>query len=325
LSVSPIPSPPEKSGSDIALIYNVNAGKSAAPLLPLFGSPLDWLATANEYLRTWASGSVIEYPTETLAETIAAAKAALQRNVGLVIAAGGDGTVGTVASVLAGTEIPMGILPRGTVNVLCRELGIPLDDVEEALDICLNGATRAIDMGCLNGEHHFLLNCSVGFDAVAVQNVNPDLKDVVGRVAYVVSSLANAPAYTPPRMTLTFDNATPVTYSAFTVIISNTASYGGDLPIAPDASVDDGLFDICVFEAPEGPLPVQWTTFLRQIGAWALGRHIDDPNVHYYKARRMTVESDPTTAVQIDGDAHGATPIIVEVLPRALRVRTPVR
>lgn len=309
----------------VALIYNSNAGKSASTsLLPLLvGPPSDWLETAREYLRIWLGGNVREYPSETLAETLSAARSAVQSGAQLVIAAGGDGTVGAVASVLGGTETRMGILPRGTTNVLSRELGIPLDDVEEALDICLNGVTRAIDIGRLGRDHYFLLNCSVGFDAVAVRNVNTDLKDIVGRGAYVVSSLANAPAYTPPRITLRLDDEPARTFQAFTVIISNTAAYGGDLPVAPKASIDDGQFDICVFEAPEGLPAIQWATFLRQIGAWAIGRHIDDPNVHYFQAQRLTVEAVPETAVQIDGDALGTTPITVEAVPRALHVQTP--
>jgi diacylglycerol kinase (ATP) len=314
------------TADDVALIYNSNAGKSAAPLLPLFGGATgEWTETAREYLRTWLGGEVREYPTTTLSETLDAARTACESGVRLLIAAGGDGTVSAVASVLLGTETRLGILPRGTTNVLSRELGIPLDDVEEALDICLNGVTRALDVGRLGSDYHFLLNCSVGFDAVAVQNVNTELKDIVGRIAYVVSSLANAPAYTPPRITLLIDDEPPQTFQAFTVIISNTAAYGGDLPVAPKASVDDGWFDICVFEAPDGPPPVQWATFLRQIGAWAIRRHSDDPNVHYFKARRLTVEAEPETAVQIDGDALGTTPITVEVMPRALLVQTPRR
>jgi diacylglycerol kinase (ATP) len=294
----------------VALIYNSNAGKSAATsLLPLLGGPpSDWLETAREYLRIWLGGNVREYPSETLAETLSAARSAVQSGAHLVIAAGGDGTVGAVASVLGGTETRMGILPRGTTNVLSRELGIPLDDVEEALDICLNGVTRAIDVGRLGHDHYFLLT---------------DLKDIVGRGAYVVSSLANAPAYTPPRITLRLDDEPARTFQAFTVIISNTAAYGGDLPVAPKASIDDGQFDICVFEAPEGLPAIQWATFLRQIGAWAIGRHIDDPNVHYFQAQRLTVEAVPETAVQIDGDALGTTPITVEAVPRALHVQTP--
>jgi diacylglycerol kinase (ATP) len=308
--------------SKVAFIYNSNAGKSSAPLLPLLGTPTDWLETARAHLRVWLGNDVPEYATTTHDETIAATKDAIQKGAELIIAAGGDGTVGAVADILTGTSVTLGILPRGTVNVLSRELRIPLDSIEEALDICLTGDTVAMDVGQV-GTMRFLLNCSVGFDALAVQNVNPDLKGIVGSSAYVVSSLANAAVYTPPRFVLTLDEDPPFYVDAFTIIIANTGAYGGDLRIAPDARINDGQFDLCIFEAPEGLPAVQWAAFLRGIGAWAIGRHTTDPNVHFYRARRIQIETNPPTAVQIDGDAIGNTPVTVEILPRSLRVRVP--
>lgn len=107
------------------------------------------------------------------------------------------------------------------------------------------------------------------------------------------------------------------------MIIANASSYAGDYHIAPDAEMDDGLFDIYLFNAPEGVGLVQRAAFLRQIGAAALGRHQQDPDVQIFLARKLTVHTAPTAAVQIDGDAFGETPLTIELVPKALPLRVP--
>lgn len=261
------------------------------------------------------------------------ARRAADEGADLVIAAGGDGTVRAAAEGLVDSQTTLGILPRGTMNVLARALGIALDDWRAACDLCLDGHTRQIDLGRIDvgsgdadapssTRAHFLLMCSVGLDAAAVAGVNTDVKGVVGAPAYVLSGLATLAGYTPTHLTLTLDGEA-YSVPAFMAVIANVASYGGDFQIAPHATLDDGLLDVCVFEAPAGPPPVQKASFLRQMGAMALSRHLIDPDVSYFRARRVEIVSAPEAPVQIDGDALGRTSVVVDVLPRALRVRAP--
>lgn len=325
--------------SDAVLIYNAGAGRVhqhrlplgpplpnfplPPPLSPLLRGPGDWPENVRARLRDTFGAPVPEVASESFADAERAAREAAASGVGLVIAAGGDGTLRAVTEGLVGTETALGILPRGTVNVLARELGIPLDDPDAALDICLHGETRRIDIGKVGGRH-FLLMCSVGFDAQAVADVNPDLKGWVGSPAYLLSGLATFANYDPPAFTYAADGAPPRTAQAFMLVAANAGSYGGDLRIAPEASLTDGLLDVCVFEAPPGlPPPLQRAAFLRQMGAFALGRHRQDPDVAYLRCRRLTLSATPDAPIQIDGDPDGYTPLVVEAVPQALAVRVP--
>jgi len=316
------------------LIYNTRSGNFApapntlATFLPSFASAPDavppWLAAARAHLRVTFGTDAHFVAAESFEQMRNAAREASKAGSPLVIAAGGDGTVRAVAEGLAQTQTPLGILPRGTANVLARELNLPQTDMTKALEICTSGANRAIDLGRI-GDRHFLLMASVGFDALAIENVDQALKGAVGVSAYWVSGFATLASFTPPELTLTLDNGeTRRSAPAFMVVVANTASYGGDYRIAPDAVLDDGLLDICVFEAgPNLPVAVQRAAFAGQMGAMVLGRHRQDPDVRSYRARRIEIVTNPPVLAQVDGDALGTTPLLIEVAPKALLVRVP--
>jgi YegS/Rv2252/BmrU family lipid kinase len=290
-------------------------------LLPLPAptpDPPEWLEAVRARLRREAK----EIRVESLQEAAQAAQAAAAGGAELIIAAGGDGTIRAVAENIVGSAATLGILPRGTVNVLARELGIPLGDIERAADICVHGKIERLDVGRIGGRY-FLLMCSVGFDALTVKTVNEDVKNVVGAPAYVLAGLANLAHYTPARYTYQVDAEPPTSVDAFMIVVANASSYGGDYQIAPYADMTDGLLDIYVFGAPPVLPAAQKAAFLRQIGAVALGRHEDDPDVRHMYGRRVSIQADRNAAIQIDGDAYGVTPILIEVVPRALSVRVP--
>lgn len=318
--------------SSLLLLYNPEAGRahSAASALPLLGgrrpesaSPEtpDWASEALAYLTARRDGCRA-LACHSFEEARQAAVQAARDGVETVVAAGGDGTLRAVAEGIVGTETMLGILPRGTVNVLARELSIPMDDMAAALDICLLGATRRIDLG-RSGDRYFLLMCSVGFDALAVRDVRPELKSVVGANAYVLAGMAALSTFVPPQMTLTLDGRVWYTGQAFMAIVANSPSYGGDLRVAPSARMDDGFLDVTLFTAPDVPLPVQRAAFVRQVGAVTLGLAAADPDIHLLRARQVEISAVPTAPTQIDGDAFGGTPITVEVAPKALTVRVP--
>jgi YegS/Rv2252/BmrU family lipid kinase len=326
-----------RRGRRVVLVYNPEAGPQPLPL-PVSGRAAggaaannpEWLAAVSDYLRERSPQAEI-LPAPTFAAARAAAHEAAASGAALVIGAGGDGTLRAVADGLAHGDTPLGILPRGTVNVLARELRIPLGDPLAACDIALSGETRRIDLGCIADPagnapaapfRHFLLMASVGFDAATVGKVHAPIKGLVGAPAYVLSGVATLATFTPFEVTLVLDGVERLS-RAFMVVASNVPAYGGDFRIAPDASLDDGLLDVCVFEAPPGPVHLQRASFVRQMGALALGRHLLDPDVACFRARRISITAEPPTATQIDGDALGATPITVGVAPRALSVRVP--
>jgi diacylglycerol kinase family enzyme len=107
---------------------------------------------------------------------------------------------------------------------------------------------------------------------------------------------------------------------AFLVIVANVASYGsGDVKVAPYALFDDGWLDVCVFERP----PSHTVGFIAQLMMILARRHLRDPRVRYFRARRVRIESDPPISAQFDGDLAGQTPVQIEVLPKALSVFAP--
>jgi len=318
------------------LLYNPNAGRRGYPTGGAFagfpsltlgkktdsnGDPV-WLEAALSHLRVRLGHSVETFACASFDETRSTAAAAAAEKIDVVIVAGGDGTLRAAAEGLAGTDTALGILPRGTVNVLARELFLPLDRIGPALDVCLYGQTRRIDLGRIS-DRYFLLMCSAGFDARAVHSVRPEVKEVVGAPAYALSAMAALSTFVPPTMNLILDGKPWFPGAAFMVVVANSPAYAGEFRIAPDAEMDDGLLDVILFTAPAAPLPAQRAAFIRQAGAVTLGLAGSDPDVHLIRARQIQIVAEPTTPTQIDGDSLGETPVLVTVAPKALVIRVP--
>ena len=307
--------------SEIALIYNPNAGRSSNSLLPTAANAT--LDAARRHLKKSLGFIVPEYPVESPTETFQAARQAMAAGAKLILAAGGDGTVRAAGEALLESDVTLGILPQGTVNVLARELNIPVDDAERAAEIALKGDTVRIDMGKVR-EQCFLLMCSVGFDAATVASVDQNVKNVIGTGAYVLAGLVNVASYSPVRYTIQADDGPPEEVDAFTILIANAGLYGGDYRVIPDADLTDGLLDVALFTAPANSLLApQKASFFRQITASMRGAFHDDPDTRHIRCRRIAISSRDKAEVQIDGDPAGMIPITAEILPGALAVRVP--
>jgi diacylglycerol kinase (ATP) len=237
--------------------------------------------------------------------------------------AGGDGTVRAAAQALQGTDIPLAILPTGTVNVMARELGVPLLDPYAAVDLGLSGLERRIDLGVCNGET-FLLVCSGGVDSATVGQVNEGLKSAVGATAYALAAVGALATFTPPWVRVTIDGIALPEVEVFLVAVSNTSLYGGDLKLLPAASLEDGLLDIALFTAPPLPAAVRNAAFLPQLADAALGRQALSDNIWIYQGRHITLESHQPLQLQKDGDLGTTTPAVFTVVPSALRVKAPL-
>lgn len=244
-----------------------------------------------------------------------ARKAAAER-YDVVIAGGGDGTVNEIVNGLEGTDVPLGILPLGTVNVLARDLRIPLP-LSKAVRVITEGNVRRIDLGHANGRC-FTLMAGFGFDAEVVANVLQPMKDMIGSSAYVLKALETLAKYEATDVVLEMPEETCST-SAFLIIIANVSTYTYNLKVAPYASPDDGLLDVCVFQKPVSDK----IGFVRQVADVLIHRHLYHRSVKYFRTSRVAIKSEPEIMVQLDGDAYGPTPIEVSVSPRALPVMAP--
>lgn len=279
-----------------------------------------WLDSARRRL-----GERIGRWTEVMVrsgENITALTQELLPEASTLFVAGGDGTVRAAAQALRGTDVPLAILPTGTVNVLARELGIPLSDPGAAVDLGLSGEERRIDMGLCNDEP-FLLVCSGGVDSATVSQVNEGLKSAVGATAYAFAAFGALATFTPPTVRITIDGRALPETDIFLVAVGNTSLYGGDLRLLPAASLEDGLLDIAIFTAPALPASVRNAAFLPQLADAALGRHALSDNVWIYQGKHITLECDEPLLLQRDGDLGESTPATFTVAPQALRVKAP--
>jgi YegS/Rv2252/BmrU family lipid kinase len=226
-------------------------------------------------------------------------------------AMGGDGLIGAVAGALRGTDGVLGVLPAGRGNDFARVLGIPRDPVE-ACAVLARGEPRTIDLAEVDGRA-FVGIASVGFDSDANRIAN-EARLVRGNLVYVYGALRALAAWTPARFDVELDGQ-PRQLTGYGVAVANSKAYGGGMYVAPDAELDDGLFDVVMLE------DVSKLRFLTQILPRAFkGTHVHSPAVHVLRAREVRIAADRPFALYADGDPVAELPATLRVLPGALKV-----
>ena len=247
------------------------------------------------------------------------AQRAIKDAVDLVVIAGGDGTVRVVCAELAGTDIPVAVLPAGTGNLLARNLGISLD-LDAALTELLDGTERRIDSVQIEGDElttdRFVVMAGFGLDAAIIADAPDDLKKRVGWAAYVVSTIKNL-NLPSVRVEIKVDDQAPVRLRARTVVIGNVGTLQANIPLLPDAVPDDGIIDAVVLSP-------------RRISQWprlALSlvvKSMREEHVERFTGRKIQVTAAKTVRRELDGDtiADGRT-LSASVDPSALVVRVP--
>lgn len=258
---------------------------------------------------------VEERETAGVGDATRFAREAVQQGLDVVCAIGGDGTVNETINGLAGAEVPLAIVPTGTVNVLAMELGIPLEP-PDAVKLLEVGTVSWIDLG-LAGDRYFGLMAGVGMDAAVVASLNPVLKKAFKEAAFAVQGLANYLTKEEPLIRVTTAERTVEGYFA---VFGNSSNYGGGFGITPLADMRDGLLDVCVLKDK---------SFLSTIWYWSaalINAHIKHPKVEYFRteaAEIVTVEEGKEVLVQTDGEMAGKLPLTCRVVPRSLRVVVP--
>jgi len=269
------------------------------------------------------------------------AKEALDRGADVVIAAGGDGTVRTVAEALQGTGVPLALLPSGTGNLLARNLDLTLDDVENALDSAFAGDDRAIDVGVVElrdgdgptRKHSYLVMAGVGIDAQMIAATDDDLKARHGWLAYVKAIGKVLRDKNELRIRYELDKKGVHSARAHTVLIGNCGSLPANILLLPEAAVDDGEFDIVVLR-PEGfigwvqiAVKVFWENgVLRRttVGRRLMGADREVRAMNYLKGREFVMRLSRPQEVDLDGDLFGrASALRTWVDPSSLKVKVP--
>lgn len=237
----------------------------------------------------------------------------------MVIAAGGDGTVSSVAEILVGRETTLGILPVGTGNVLAKALGIPMT-LDKAVQVLVAGCTiKRIDAMRVNGRIS-LLNASVGLTSRTVGEIHQEEKRRLGILAYFWRGLKVISGFQPHRFQLVADDHTYI-YRAAEIAVVNP-NFMGVEPFywGENVSLDDGKVDVFVIRART---IFDFFSLLGRI-LWFIQRK-SPTLLHIQASRRIWFNSDQPNPVQIDGDVIGMTPVEIEVLPGVLQVAVPAQ
>ena len=266
-------------------------------------------------------GEPIWFETTKEDPGVGQAKEALAQGANIVIAAGGDGTVRCVAEVLSGGEIPMGLLPLGTGNLLARNLGMDVTDFDGAMAGALIGTERKIDVvrarrSDPEKEQLFLVMAGVGYDATIMADTNEDLKHKVGWLAYVDAGIRNLPGK-PIKATIVIDGKRAVRRGVRSVMVGNCGKVQGGLEIFPEAKMDDGLLDVAVLAPHHGRLG--WLSVVAGMIGKGRGK---DTAVEYYQGKTVEIILEHKDDYQLDGDHEGqGKHVLMTMDPSALTVR----
>lgn len=235
----------------------------------------------------------------------------------LVVAAGGDGTVSLVASNLVGSDIPLGVLPVGTANVLALELGIPQTLEQAAALLVEDHQVRELDVMRL-GERHFILQIGIGLDSLMIKDTSRQAKRLFGRLAYMTTLLGKLFGYRSQRFTMLVDGKR-MRPRAWQVLVANAGTLGAPpFRWGPDIHPTDGELDLCIFNV-RTPMD-----YARILWRFVTGRHKHGPNISYVRVRNQAIiTTDRPLPVQADGEIIGETPVQVAVVPRGIAVIVP--
>jgi YegS/Rv2252/BmrU family lipid kinase len=218
--------------------------------------------------------------------------------VDLVLAIGGDGTIRAVCEELAGTGVPVGIVPAGTGNLLARNLSIPLY-LRAAVDVGLNGQDRAIDMVHVSGDEMedatFLVMAGMGFDAAIMEGVNEDFKNKVGWLAYVWSAL-KALMFPAIRVEISVDGGDFTRHRARTIVIGNVGSLQAGMPLLPEAAIDDGQIDVVLL------YPRRFLSWIPLALRVLTKNKRTDSTITRMTGREVVVRTQAPAPRQLDGD-----------------------
>lgn len=251
--------------------------------------------------------------TRTPGEAKTLAKAAAHEGFHAVVAAGGDGTINEVINGMAGTGLPLGILPVGTMNVFATELGLPGNDLEAAWAVIESESIRKIDLPLAN-DQYFVQLAGAGLDAEVVERTTSDFKNTLGPMSYLFT-LAQVASHPPPKITV--QPAKGSSRQGSFVLIGNGRYYGGPFVLFKDARPDDGLLDVLIFKNQS-----HWD-LVRYFQAIAFGTHSQLPDVEYLQTSSLRLTSGERVPLEIDGEACGALPARFKVSNHKLKVFVP--
>jgi YegS/Rv2252/BmrU family lipid kinase len=285
-----------------ALLVNpASAGGRALRALPRVHEVLDELGAEHRTVTTRSIDHAYQ-------EALGAAEAG-----DTVVALGGDGLLRPLAGALKGTGSALAIVPAGRGNDLARMLGLPTDPADAAR-LAVEGNERLIDVASVEGTP-FMGVASFGLDSEANRIAN-EARLVTGNAVYAYAGVRALAAWKPARFSVIVDGARHE-FTGCTVAVGNSKFYGGGMSVLPAAEIDDGRLDVMLVK--DGP-KLQLLGLLPKLFK---GTHGRSELIEFLRGEEIEVSSDRPFAIYADGDPIGATPAILRVERRCLRVIAP--
>jgi len=288
------------------IIANPVAGKNKAPVL------------ATQVLQSLISnGASAELVLTESRQKTTEIVGQIESPDNIIVACGGDGTIQDVVNGLKNPESVLGIVPGGRCNDFARAIGVyRAPDAEAFAQVLINGKIKNFDCGMINGRK-FLTVATFGFDSEVSRFVETHKLFLKGTSAYLYGVLRILFNYNFSRTKLIGDFGT-VEDKVLLVATANTPFYGGAMKIAPSATPDDGLFDVCMVRE------VSKFTVLRMLIRVFKGTHTTHPAVRIFKTRELKIETPGTNHwVCTDGESVSQTPSVFKICPGALKVIVP--
>jgi len=285
----------------VLLVNPASGGGRALKALPAVHAALDGLGATHRTVTTRS----IDHAYEE------AGNAAREGET--VVALGGDGLLRPLAGALKGTRSAVAIVPCGRGNDFARVLGIPKDP-GDAARLAVEGEERLVDVANVEGTPYMGI-ASFGFDSECNRIAN-EAKLIKGNAVYIYSALRAIAAWKPATFTVKVDGERHE-ISGYSVAVGNSKAYGGGMFILPQAELDDGKLDVIL--SKDSPK----LRFLSGVVKTFKAAHTDSEYVEFLRGEEIEVSSDRPFAIYADGDPIGATPAIMRVERRCLRVIAP--
>lgn len=232
-----------------------------------------------------------------------------------IIAAGGDGTINTMVNAMIKNDIdvPLAIFPSGTANDFAYYFDIPTS-IDEMVEIALSDNYTYADVGKA-GEKYFINVLAMGMLVDVSQKTDPNVKNTLGIVSYYLKGVTEIPNLKPIPIKVTSDEKSVET-EMFFMIVMNGRSAGGFKRISPTSEINDGKFDVMIFESMNA---LEFPGLLMGVLS---GNHKKNRNVIAFQTSKLRIESSQKVNTDIDGETGDALPLDVEILPRRLRINT---
>lgn len=238
------------------------------------------------------------YATRSREEAIDLARKFAAEGEELVIAAGGDGTLNAVLEGLAGSNTVLGVFPTGTMNVFAREMGIPYDKLENAMEVIDEGHSEEVDLFAMNGAP-FVQMAGVGFDAQVIEETTWESKKRLGPLAYLLAA-TKVIRGKPPTLKVTCSDGRKC--EGIALLVGNGSLYGGQFPLFKNAKNSDRLLDVVVFKEAGYQLVKD---SLRGLLKGGIDPYSHGESVEYIQAAGLQVTCEEPVPVEVDGELWG--------------------